>query len=243
MDPKAAYESTQVGAFAALVEDGTYSENFDHAPRAQEFFNGVMSQVMNELADTRQLRVLDCGCGNGAWLDFLVNTVSPGAGETVFGYDLTPEMVDVARRRLSVSVPPENFQVGNILESESYCFDGSGGLYELIITYDVVQQLPRKLQFEACNSILQHLRPGGTAVIFDNDCKSAFGRRMGRRKFFTRYFGMKLVPQYYCNAHYPPLAKFAEQIAKKTNYTTEVLVSGNGMKRALIIRYRSSAAG
>ena len=230
------YESTQIEAFTALVSDGTYSEGFDHAPQAKEFFGRVMSLVIKDITGLGGSSVLDCGCGNGAWLDFLASEVAGESFSHYFGYDLTPQMVEVARRRLSRLGSAAHFQAGSILEYSSYNFDDHSDKFELIFTYDVVQQLPKKLQYTAIEVMLDHLVEGGVAVIFDNDCYSDFGRKMGRKKFLTRYFGLKLVPRYYCNASYPPLNRISEQIDRLQGYSAEVQVSPSGMKRALIIR-------
>lgn len=235
------YETTQIDAFAALVNDGTYAEDFDHAPQAQEFFALVMSAVTKSTPGLGRSSVLDCGCGNGAWLDFLASRMSEADFGQYFGYDLTPQMVDVSRRRLARLGSAAHFQAGNILEHGSYHFAGHGDKFDLIFTYDVVQQLPKKLQAGAFDVILEHLAEGGVAVVFDNDCDSDFGRKMGRKKFLTRYLGLKLVPRYYCNASYPPLGKIAQRINGRAGYSAEVQISPNAMKRALIIRKLSPA--
>ena len=145
-------------------------------------------------------------------------------------------MVTVATRRLESKAPPENFQSGNILKSDSYRFPNSSGKFDLLYTYDVIQQLPSKLQFTAVETMLDHLSEGGVAVFFDNDARSKYGRVMGRKKFLTRYFGMRLVPRYYCNASYPPLADFAEKLVKERALRVSIEIARTGIKRALIVQ-------
>ena len=58
---------------------------------------------------------------------------------------------------------------------------------------------------------------------------------MGRRKFFTRYFGLPLVPRFYCNAKYPPLARFRDRLAADPAIDAEILVRDDAVKRALIV--------
>jgi len=230
------YKSAQQTSFGKLVEKGVYSDSFEHSGEAQLFFGGVMDDVLSSLIQKPGIQVLDCGCGPGAWLDYISRMDVENHLEGYYGFDLTEQMIPVARKRLEHCAPQENLHAGDVLNEQTYCFPSGPDKYDLIMTYDVVQQLPRALQFKVCEMILSRLAKDGIAVIFDNDCHSPFGRKMGFRKFVTRYLGITLVPKYYCNAKYPPLQKFANRVAEIKGYSTEIRVSANGMKRAMIIR-------
>src|SRR3546814_19222585 len=78
------------------------------------------------------------------------------------------------------------------------------------------------------------LAPGGVAVIFDNEADSRFGRRMALRKLVTRYSGLPLVPRYYCNAAYPPLARIPKQHAESAMMVRGIVIWPDGVKRALV---------
>jgi len=238
MVTKPGYEEVQSSAFSALVKDGTYSGSFDHPQPARLFFQSVMTGVLTELgrALASGLSVIDCGCGNGTWLDYLTGLEGAEHIRSLRGFDLTPEMTEVAAFRLEGKAQSTTIKSGNILDPASYGFPGSCDRYDLVFTYDVVQQLPVKLQFQACETIIEHLAPGGIAVIFDNDSRSNFGRRKKKKKFLTRYFGFKLVPEYYCNAHYPPLEKFGARLEQKYGIRSNIEISPNGVKRALVLR-------
>ena len=226
----------QRDSFDQLVEEGVYSDDFDHAPAAKAFVAEVLAAVLPRLPQGRGLRVLDCGCGTGAWLAFIAGALREAgvADAQLYGFDLSGKMVEVARRKLSGVAQPQDLRPGNLLEPASYAFDGAEAGFDLIFTYDAVQQLPRRRQFEVCELMLGRLAPGGAAVIFDNDSKSPFGRRMARRKFFTRYFGLKLVPRYYCNASYPPLEDFRQRL-ESAGWNAEVRLRADAVKRALIV--------
>lgn len=73
-------------------------------------------------------------------------------------------------------------------------------------------------------------------LIFDHDCRSYYGRVMGAKKFITKYFKINLVPPFYTNARYPPLAMLAHRVKSEGPYDTEIRVDQKGKKRALIIR-------
>lgn len=231
---------SQVAAFSNLVRNGTYSEKFQHATPAKAFFQKVMTEVLQKLktAGKTDLKIMDCGCGNGAWLDYLTELDEGAMIGSIYGFDLTPDMVEVARLKLEGNglKPRLTLTTGDILDPASYSAGlGSQPGYDLIFTYDVIQQLPRNKQYNACELIISQLAPGGIAVIFDNDADSPFGKKMARKKFITRYFHIPLVPRYYCNAKYPPLKEFADDLAKSDALDVKIEVSENQMKRALIL--------
>ncbi len=228
-------------SFDHLVEEGVYSEDFDHAQKAKDFVGAVLSSVLPRLPRRRPLTLLDCGCGTGAWIAFLASALQDaGVGEVrCCGFDLSGKMVEVARDKLAGLVEAQNLHAGNILEEASYRFDKLDAGFDLIFAYDVVQQLPRRQQYGACETMAKHLAPEGLALIFDNDSQSKFGRRMARRKFFTRYCGLKLVPRYYCNAAYPPLERFRNRL-DAASWNTDLHVRSDSVKRALVVGKRSS---
>src|SRR3546814_18021005 len=64
-------------SFDQLVEEGVYSEDFEHAPAAKDFVGAVLAQAMPQSAPGRPLAVLDSGCGTRAWLAFAASTLRP----------------------------------------------------------------------------------------------------------------------------------------------------------------------
>lgn len=231
----------QSRTFDQLVEQGEYGDDFDHAPDAKAFVSAVVTDVLRRRGPTRALSVLDCGCGTGAWLSHLASLLSADgiSGVRLCGFDLSVKMVDVARRKLSGLAQPQDLRPGNVLDPSSYDLGGAG--YDLIFAYDVIQQLPRREQYGACELMISRLAPNGTALIFDNDRQSPFGRRMGMRKFLTRYCGLKLVPRYYCNAAYPPLERFRQRLSASA-WDAHISIRPDHVKRALVIQRRESNA-
>ena len=232
-------------SFDSLVESGIYDAAFDHAAAAKSFVGEVLKQVIPRLRRQDSLNVLDCGCGTGAWLAFLHGQLT-AAGLTrprLCGFDLSERMVEVARTKLHGIAEPSDIGCGNVLDRQSYAFDRLRGGFDLIFIYDVVQQLPRGLQIDSCHVIADALAIGGAALIFDNDAESPFGRRMALRKFLTRYFGLRLVPDYYCNAVYPRLNRLRQRIAGEGQFGTDLIVRDDGIKRTLVMARGDSSAG
>jgi len=237
------YRDVQASAFGDLVNQGVFSERFEHAGAQKDFFRDAMESALGKVRCDGPPRVLDCGCGPGAWLDYLGEVEALPDDARLYGFDLTREMAEVARKRLEKKVPADHIATGDVLDDDSYQLIGEEAKYDLIFTYDVVQQMPRKLQYAACESMLRHLADGGCLVVFDHDSESEYGRRMGRRKFITRYFGIPLVPRYFCNARYPALARFARKLQDTGRFVTEMRVAPNGRKRALTVRHADGPAG
>ena len=234
---KTDYRVLQRDTFGRLARDGTYGPRFTHSPSAHAFVEQCLLEAISCVSPTKQMLILDCGCGPGAWLSFIQQTLSAVRTQQLrlHGFDLTDAMVAIARNRLVNMVPADQIRVGDILDDASYHF-GYSNSFDIVFAYDVVQQLPPRLQYEACLTMLRHLAPGGICLIFDFDRKSPHGRRMAIRKFATKYLRMRLVPQYYCNAHYPPLSQFASEIRAIGGYESRVLVARDGKKRSVMIR-------
>lgn len=221
-------------AFAELCRTGTYTEEQRHAERVVRFFRAVLSSVLPRLGRGRPPRVLDAGMGTGAWLEELVPLLADaGMAPTYYGFDFTPDMVSVAQRRMTRLGVPADLCQGDLAEAASYRF-AQADRFELIVVFDVVQQLPRRRQRAAVDRVLDALAPGGVAVIFDQDRFSRFGLRMEFRKAVTRYLRVPLVPAYFTLARYPALGRIAAR-ARSQGFGVEMRVMPDGPKRALVI--------
>ena len=232
-------EEGQRASFNALVADGVYSQEFDHPPSLKAFVERVINDEVVS-SDDASLKVLDCGCGTGAWLQFIGALLSErGIGNQLFGFDISDSMVDLATRKLGGLDTDSCVKRGDLLDSESYAFDAAKAGFDVIFVFDAVQQLPPKRQFDACELMVERLAPGGVLLVFDHDKVSAYGRAMGRKKFITRYLGVPLVPKYFCNAKYPPLSLFASRFARSEGLSVSVLSADESPKMALVIRKKS----
>jgi 2-polyprenyl-3-methyl-5-hydroxy-6-metoxy-1,4-benzoquinol methylase len=247
------WKATQKESFAELIQRGVYSVDFDHSAQARRFVAECIQGIAAAIQTPRnEIAILDCGCGTGAWLDCVEGTVRLSGSTSIqcYGFDLTPEMVEVARERLTGRVSRHNIHEGDILDDTAYEFEGGPRLFNVVYAYDVIQQLPRADQLRGCMMMVKHVAPGGVALIFDHERNSVYGAIMAAKKLATKYLSIPLVPAFYLNARYPPLASFARQIRSTTRYSTEispaldrkrrVLVRGAYDQRALVIRTLSS---
>lgn len=227
-------------SFDRLVSSGVYSTRSTHSDKARAFFAHVVGEhVLKPLASAAPLRAVDCGCGPGIWSEFLLDLGDDAGGRIELkAFDLSGGMVDLARQRLEGRARPEHVVVGDLLDPSVYRVLAPEPV-DLLFAYDVVQQLPPKRQAEAIDLMLERLATGGRLVIFDHEKSSPYGRRMARRKFITRYLHIPLVPRYYCNASYPPLADIAAEIGQRGSFKATVLSTEDFPKRALVVERTS----
>jgi 2-polyprenyl-3-methyl-5-hydroxy-6-metoxy-1,4-benzoquinol methylase len=232
------WRATHKESFAELIQRGVYSVDFEHSAQARRFVAECIQRIAATIQTSRnEIAILDCGCGIGAWLACVEDTdrLSGSTSLQCYGFDLTPEMVEVARERLTGRVPRHNIREGDILDDTAYEFEGGPRLFDIVYAYDVIQQLPRADQLRGCMTMVKHVAPGGVALIFDHERNSVYGAIMATKKLATKYLSIPLVPAFYLNARYPPLASFARQIRSTTRCSTEILPALDRKKRAFVI--------
>jgi SAM-dependent methyltransferase len=222
--------------YESLIRSGVYTPSFSHGPGERQLVGDTLEPIIAALA-ARPAVILDCGCGPGAWLEVVAAIAArtgPGRAD-LDGFDITPGMIELARARLAGIVAPERLHVGDVLDPAAYDFD-DGPEFDLVFTYDLVQQLPRGQQFAAIERMLATLGPGGTLVVFDHDRFSSYGRRMGLKKWLTRHLRIPLVPRFYIESAYPPLAVFARRLGSRSNLVVRIATGLGTQKQALIVR-------
>jgi SAM-dependent methyltransferase len=223
-----------VERYHGLIRGGVYSSSSRHGPPDRQFFAEVMTAIVDALP-AGPMAILECGCGSGEWLDEAGQIA--GASHTtavrLAGFDITPGLVELARERLRDRAPGERLRVGDVLDPDIYASLGSP--FDLVFTFDVVQQLPRAEQSAAVELMLGAVRAGGTLVVFDHDRHSPYGRRMGAKKWITRHLRIPLVPRWYIHAAYPPLGLYAASMAGRPGLNVEVATRPDWPRQALIV--------
>jgi SAM-dependent methyltransferase len=233
------YKLQAVGAMESAVSLGAFKATTRPSKEARELVFCCLERIKAYSPPVANLRVLECGCGSGAWLELILEYWKDLGPAAVHGFDLTPALVKEAKKRLGSLLPAKNLACGDILENASYAF-GTTNEYNLIYCYDVVQQLPRRLQSSACQTMYNHLAAGGCLLVFDHDKWSRYGIMMGLKKALRRYLGIPLVPRYYCSARYPDLDKLAKSL-REIGAECEIFRIDGIPKRTLIARRRDSS--
>lgn len=232
-------------SFNNLVATGTYDAGLRHPARAERFVTRVIDPLLTErVGQTTPVRVLDAGCGPGAWLRLLAARAAAfDVPVRLAGFDVADRMVEVARTALGSTPGLVRIEVADALSLSAYrpLEDGLG--FDLVFAYDLIQQLPRRYQADTIARIRDALAPGGAAVVFDHERWSRHGLRMGWRKFATARLGLPLVPRYYCNARYPSLARAGAWVGRAEGVACRIVHSTETPKRALVVRKASVPTG
>jgi ubiquinone/menaquinone biosynthesis C-methylase UbiE len=132
------------------------------------------SRLLEQLGGrTRGMRVLEVGCGRGVGTQIIFDRF--GAQE-VHAFDLDPDMVDQARRRLSSYGPDRlRLSVGDVtsIEADDQSFDA-------VVDFGILHHVPRWQ--DAVSEIRRVLRPGGR-FYFEEVSSQALNRRTYRALF------------------------------------------------------------
>lgn len=106
--------------------------------------------------------VLDAGCGPASMLRGLT-----GLGIELFGFDLTPEMVQEARRVMTpLGVPADHIWEGSVADSRAFRVPNSGFTgFDAAICVGVFPHVPVELEARALANLHAAVRPGGLVAV------------------------------------------------------------------------------
>ncbi len=106
------------------------------------------------------MRVLEIGCGSGAFTTFVAREVGP-KGQT-FALDIQPEMLEQLRAKLS---RPENQDIKNtqLVNNNAYDLPFEDNSFDLVYMVTVLQEIPDKTR--ALGEARRVLKSGGILAI------------------------------------------------------------------------------
>jgi ubiquinone/menaquinone biosynthesis C-methylase UbiE len=130
------------------------------------FFRGVIADYMRDIAPERVAQALEIGCGTGVVSRRLAAT--PGFGGTIAATDMSPYLIDAARRHAAEEGVGARiaFDVGSAAELRA-----GNGAYDLVIAHTLFSHAADAVAIlKECARVL---RPGGRLLIFDRDFASS----------------------------------------------------------------------
>lgn len=136
---------------------GTY---YDEYYKSNTAYPPVHADIVRQwLKREKAHSVLDAGCGPASMLRDLA-----APRRELFGFDLTPEMVEEARRVLgAVGVPPKNVWEGSVTEPKAYRKRKSG--YDAAICFGVLPHIRAQDDLVVLRNLARAVRPGGTVLV------------------------------------------------------------------------------
>jgi ubiquinone/menaquinone biosynthesis C-methylase UbiE len=132
----------------------TFDDEIAHSLVSEEQ-RRAWHDVLSRLAGPPPQRVLDVGCGTG----FLALRFAE-LGHSATGIDLSPEMIDRARRKAEQTGQDVEFRVG-----DAAALDSADGIYDLVVARHVIWNLPDPERGLA--EWLRVLRPGGRLGLIE----------------------------------------------------------------------------
>jgi 2-polyprenyl-3-methyl-5-hydroxy-6-metoxy-1,4-benzoquinol methylase len=132
--------------------------------RPREAYIGHL--IARYLPQARNSRIVDLGCGHGAFLYFLAR-----AGYTdIAGVDTSPEQIDLAHR---LGIPQA--ELGDVADFLARREDGS---VDAVLLMDVIEHLTRQELFDLLDSVYRVLAPGGVCLVHTPNAEGLYGMRI-----------------------------------------------------------------
>jgi SAM-dependent methyltransferase len=132
--------------------------------RPREAYIGHL--IARYLPQSRESRIVDLGCGHGAFLHFLSR-----AGYTrIEGVDTSPEQVEFAHR---LGIPQA--ERGDVIE---FLMRHKEGSLDAILLIDVIEHLEPQELFDLLDSVNRVLAPGGICLVHVPNAEGLYGMRI-----------------------------------------------------------------
>lgn len=122
--------------------------------------------ISHHLPANRDVRILDLGCGHGAFLYFL----SQAGYRNVSGIDVSPEQVEVAHK-LGIA----EARLGHL---EDLLCDESDGCIDAVLAMDVLEHLTRDELFYTLDHIHRVLKRNGICIAHVPNAEGLYGMRI-----------------------------------------------------------------
>jgi len=168
---------------AALFFDERVREWEEHHSSPEDYWyrrNKLGSEFLSKYLRAHS-KCLEIGCAAGQFSELLYRQ-----GHAVFGVDISPGMVEAARRRLrELGVPESHFQC---CEANSLPFDDNS--FDLVTALDVLPYVENQPHY--LSAVHRVLKPGGLAFLNSVNRGSLY-MTMLPIKYFPRAFGGKYL--------------------------------------------------
>lgn len=157
-DDRARIEADVKSCYSTWASD--YFADYYADPKAYPPVHVDIIRNLLRTAGTRTL--LDAGCGPASMLRGLFDM-----GIDLYGFDLTPEMVEVARQVVARrDIPGSHIWEGSVAEPAHFHRPGiTPAAYDAAICMGVFPHLPDEVETAALANLHAALKPGGTVAV------------------------------------------------------------------------------
>lgn len=140
--------------WSSTYYDQYYGAGSPYPPVHRDLLLGV-------LREARARTVLDAGCGPASFMRHL-----KAAGHEAYGFDLTPTMVDEARRVMrDAGAPEDRVWVGSVTSSDAYTPGGRPRTYDAAVCVGVLPHLPDGDEDTVFRNLHAAVRDGGVVAV------------------------------------------------------------------------------
>ena len=149
----------------AAVKDcySTWSDSYyrDYY-QSEAAYPPIHTKIVREYLQKAGVRtLLDAGCGPASMLRDL-----DGLGIERYGFDLTPEMVDEARRVMaSQGVPETNIWQGSVSDEKAFSPTAGHAEYDAAICFGVFPHIPASVDMPVLTNLTNSVRNGGVVMV------------------------------------------------------------------------------
>jgi 2-polyprenyl-3-methyl-5-hydroxy-6-metoxy-1,4-benzoquinol methylase len=143
--------------------NGSHLEPSRHFATRQPYIQRVIRQ---HITPNRNIRILDLGCGHGAFLYFL----QQAGYQDIHGVDVSAEQVEVANR----------FGIPGVEQQEigSYLTTVEDETVDVVLLMDVLEHVARPELFDMLDEVFRILRPGGKCIVHVPNASGLYGMQV-----------------------------------------------------------------
>jgi SAM-dependent methyltransferase len=123
----------------------------------------IQRLIRDHIPHDRNIRILDLGCGHGAFLYFL----QKAGYQDIHGVDVSPEQVALAHR---FGIPTVEQQ-----EIGLYLTTVGDETVDVVLLMDVLEHLTRQELFDLLDEVLRIVRPGGKCIVHVPNAAGLYG--------------------------------------------------------------------
>ena len=153
--------------YAAYVSSG--QANDSHLDPARHFAPRqpyIQRLIRQHITPNRNVRILDLGCGHGAFLYFL----QQAGYQDIHGVDVSAEQVALAHRLGISSVEQQDIAL--------YLTSVEEETVDVVLLMDVLEHLSRQELFDMLDKVFRILRPGGKCISHVPNASGLYGMQV-----------------------------------------------------------------